>query len=134
MPIPDGYPNLNLSLSLCLTPTSSSFLGLTLDTPEPGFCVIFMKLFLQPLDSLVCFWICRATVHKVSLMRSPSQPTLPPSFLLSSLMVHAGKWEVGWGLTCGGQRHASVSLPQTMLSLVSIGRDSEYFTTPTNPE
>ena len=65
----------------------------------------------------MCFCNCSTTIHLFS----------------SPFVGHAGKWEVRWGLTCGGPCIASVSLPQTMLSLVNIGGDSEYFTTIPNP-
>ena len=59
---------------------------------------------------------------------SPSQHPLALS-VISSVMVHADKWVVGWGLTCAGLCLASVSLPKLCLSVGNIGRDSEYFTT-----
>ena len=59
----------------------------------------------------------------------PLKPPLPLSVLLSSVTAHAGRWVVGWGLTCAGLCLAAVSPPKLCLPVGSIGRDSEYFTT-----
>ena len=94
------------------------------------FCRYLWKYLILATGHSTVFWICPAIMHGGSFKAfSPSQHPLPPSVLLSSIMVHADKWVVGWGLTCAGLCLASVSLPKLWLSVGNIGRDSEYFTT-----